>query len=466
MTRQLKILVVASEALPYHKSGGLADVTRALPDALTASGHNVRIIHPLYSTIPRARFRLKRDELLKMPWVGGDLTLDVWLHERRGTATGVLLGHPAFIVGASPYEDYDPHVTARRFALFSRAALHYAKRWGADVVHLNDWQTGVVPAYALVDDIPLPTLFSIHNLGYQGLFARSILDEIGLPREFFRTENGLEFYGNVSFLKGGLALSNRLSTVSPSYAREIQTPEFGGGLDGLLRFRSHDLHGILNGIDTKAWNPATDKALPRRFDAASLPIKDELRKELLADAGLDPQRPLLGIVSRLAHQKGIDIVLAALPALLESGVNLCVLGDGDVALESHFREIGRRAPDRVAAVLGFDDTLARRLYAGADFFLMPSRYEPCGLGQMIAQRYGTPPIVRATGGLRDTVRDGETGFSFSQATPRDLVGAVHRALGMWRGPDWNPMRRRCMALDWSWQASAARYEELYRSITS
>jgi starch synthase len=466
MNRLMKILVVASEALPYHKSGGLADVARSLPDALVARGHDVRIIHPLYSTIPRARFRLKRDERLTVPWVGGDISLDVWLHERRATATGVLLGHPAFTVNGSPYEDYDPHVTARRFALFSRAALHYARRWGADVVHLNDWQTGPLPAYALVDDVPMPTIFSIHNFAYQGLFARSILDEVGLPRELFRTENGLEFYGNVSFLKGGIALANRISTVSPSYAREIQTPEFGAGLDGLLRFRSHVLSGILNGIDLKSWNPATDKALPRRYDARSITTKDEIRAELVRDAGLDPDRPLLAIISRLAHQKGIDLVLTALPALLESGVNLCILGDGDVALESHFHQLARRLPDRLAAVLGFDDQLARRLYAGADFFLMPSPYEPCGLGQMIAQRYGTPPIVRATGGLRDTVRDGETGFCFAHASAHDLIGGVQRALGNWRGPDWNPMRERCMGLDWSWGASAMRYEDLYHSIAS
>lgn len=465
-TKSFRIIVASAEALPYYKSGGLADVARALPDALTARGHDVRIVHPFYGFIPRTRYRLKKEAPLEIPWVGGSLTLDSWLHQRKGLATGVLLGHPAFNVSGSPYEDYDPHVTGRRFALFSRAVVHYARRWGADVVHLNDWQTGLVPAYGLIDDVRLPTLFSIHNLGYQGLFSRAILDEIDLPREFFRTENGLEFFGNVSFLKGGLALSNRLSTVSPGYAHEIQTPEYGAGFDGLLRFRSHILTGILNGIDVKAWNPATDKALPKRYDSKAMEVKEELRLALIEQAGFEPQRPVISIVSRLAHQKGIDLVLAAMPELLDSGISLCILGDGDAALESHFAAIARRFPNRIAAVTRFDDALARLLYAASDFFLMPSRYEPCGLGQMIAQRYGTPPIVRATGGLRDTVTDGVTGFTFENVAAHELVGAVHRALGTWRGFDWDPMRRRCMALDWSWQSSAAAYERVYGDLTN
>lgn len=457
----LKVLLATSEALPYYKSGGLADVSRSLPDALAGRGHDVRIIHPLYSFLDRARFRLKQQAALDIPWLGGGVSLGVMLHEKKGSATGVLLGHAAFAVGASPYEDFDPHVTGRRFALFARAVLHYAERWGADVIHLNDWQTGLVPAYALVDDVSIPTLFSIHNLAYQGLFPRAILNEVDLPAALFRTENGLEFYGNVSYLKGGVALANRIATVSPTYAREIQTPEYGAGFDGLLRFRSRDLFGILNGIDLKTWNPATDEALPARYDAKSLRAKDEVRARLIADAGFDPQRPLLAIVSRLAHQKGIDLVLGAMPELLDAGANVCVLGDGDASIEARFTELSSTYPDRVSAVFRFDDTLARRLYAGADFFLMPSRYEPCGLGQMIAQRYGTPPIVRATGGLRDTVRDGVTGFCFEHATIADLVAAVRRALTVWRGAEWDELRRRCMAEDWSWRSSAQHYEDAY-----
>lgn len=460
-----KVLFVTSEALPYFKSGGLADVSRSLPDALTARGHDVRIFHPYYSFMEPSKYRLRQSHSIDIPWVGGTIAMDVRLHERKRAATGVLVGRSLFSVLGTPYEDYDPHITARRFALFSRAALEYAQAWGADVLHLNDWQTGLVAAYALVGAVRIPTLFSIHNLAYQGLFSRSILDEIGLPPALFRTENGLEFYGSVSYLKGGLALSNRIATVSPTYAREIQTPEYGAGFDGLLRFRSRDLYGLLNGIDNKTWNPATDKALPINYDAKSLAKKEEVRLKLARNAGLDERRPLLAIVSRLAHQKGIDLVIGAMPELLDAGANICVLGDGDKAIEARFAEVARIYPDRVAAVGGFDDVLARNLYAGADFFLMPSRYEPCGLGQMIAQRYGTPPIVRATGGLRDTVRDGETGFCFDQPTVTDLVNGIRRALMSWRGPDWDDMRRRCMALDWSWKTSAAQYEEVYAELT-
>lgn len=457
----LKIVFASSEAVPYYKSGGLADVARSLPDALMRRGHDVRIVHPLYDSVQHNVADNADPTPLSVPWVGGAISLSTVMHKPEGRAPAVLLRHPAFAISGSPYEDFDPFATGRRFALFSRAVLHYAHNWGADVIHLNDWQTGLVPAYALIDEISIPTLFSIHNLAYQGIFNPWILNEIGLPRELFRTENGLEFFGQVSYLKGGLALSDRIATVSPSYAREIQTAEYGAGLEGLLRFRSRDLFGILNGIDFELWDPATDDALPARYDASSLDVKDSIRAGLLAEAGMDQDRPLFVVVSRLVHQKGIDVVLGAMAGILESGANLFVLGDGEAALEARFHDLGRRFPNRITAAFRFDDRLARRLYAGADFFLMPSRYEPCGLGQMIAQRYGTPPVVRATGGLRDTVRDGVTGFCFEHASPFDLVRAVRRAISAWRGPDWNDMRRRCMALDWSWTGSAEHYEEAY-----
>ncbi len=456
-----RVLFASSEALPYFKSGGLADVARSLPDALTRRGHEVRVIHPLYSSMRRGHMRFDDDVEISVPWVGGAIRVLTLLHHPRGRAPGVLLDHPAFSVTGSPYEDMDAQATGRRFALFSRAVLHYAQQWGADIIHLNDWQTGLVPAYGLVDGISIPTLFSIHNLAYQGIFSPLILDQIGLPRELFRIENGLEFYGHVSFLKGGLALANRLATVSPTYAREIQTPEYGAGFDGLLRFRAHDLYGILNGIDAELWDPAHDDALSKSYDADTLTGKDENRAALLADFGMSAQQPLLVVVSRLVHQKGIDIVLGAIPDLLDAGVNLFVLGDGDAALQNQFQQLAHRFPERITAVYRFDEALARRLYAGGDFFLMPSRYEPCGLGQMIAQRYGTPPIVRATGGLRDTVTDGITGFCFKRATAHDLVTAVRRALTEWRGSAWDALRKRCMELDRSWRVSAEHYEDVY-----
>lgn len=457
----MKILLASSEALPYFKSGGLADVARSLPDALRARGHDVRIIHPLYPGIPE-RIPLVEHERLVVPWVGGHIELRTFAHEPSRGAPAVLVHHHAFGTRGSPYEDADPAAPARRFALFSRAVLHYARRWDADVVHLNDWQTGLVPIYALLDGVRLPTVFAIHNLAYQGIFPPAVLDEIGVPREFFRPENGLEFYGNIALIKGGIALADRVVTVSPTYAQEIQTEEYGAGLDGLLRFRSRVLHGILNGIDQDAWNPETDGALYANYGYATLAGKAENKTCLTSDLQMSSDAPLCVVISRLAHQKGIDLIARALPALLDAGVNLVVLGDGDKTLVAQFAEVAHRLPDRVAAFFRFDDQLARRLYGAADFLLMPSRYEPCGLGQMIAQRYGTLPVVRATGGLVDTVRDGQTGFMFSEATPYALHETMLRALAAYRQPGFGKLRKRCMKLDWSWNASAEHYEDVYR----
>src|SRR5690606_25836630 len=315
----------------------------------------------------------------------------------------------------------DPLGPGRRFAFFSRAVVAYAAEWGADVMHANDWQAGFVPVYELIDVVDIPTVFGIHNLAYQGNFDRALLTSVGVPVELYRTENGVEFHDQVSFMKAGVALSDRLVPVSPTYAREIQTPEFGAGLDGLLRHRAADLRGILNGIDTRDWDPATDEAIATRYDASRLDGKEANRRAILAELGLRDDGPFLAMVSRLVHQKGVDILIDALPDLLREPGAVAVLGSGEPEYERALARAADAFPGRVAAVFGFDDRLARRLYAGADFFLMPSRYEPCGLGQMIAQRYGTVPIVRHTGGLVDTVEDGVTGFAFTEPTPAGLL---------------------------------------------
>ena len=459
----MKILLVASEALPYFKSGGLADVARALPDALIRDGHDVRIFHPAYGFVAAKPLDVTLEGELDIPWPGG-ATVRCFLHAPEHGANAILLDHPILRDATEPYTStIDPMLVGIRFALFSRAALHYARIWGADVIHLNDWQTGLVPAYSLIDNIRIATVFSIHNLAYQGNYPPSMLPRIGIPSVLFRPENGVEFFGNLSFMKGGIALADRVTTVSPTYAREIQTPEFGAGLDGLLRFRARDLHGILNGIDVEAWNPMTEQAITAPYSSRLLNQKDVNRKALLADLRLDADRPLLVVVSRLAHQKGIDILLAALPGLLERGASLALLGDGDSAIEHAFSRAVAAFPGRIAAFFRFDDSLSRRFYAGGDFFIMPSRYEPCGLGQMIAQRYGTVPIVRRTGGLADTVDDGQTGFTFDEPTPEALLGAVDRALAVWNTKEWPKLRRRCMRLDRSWSRSAERYEEVYRA---
>lgn len=460
----MKVLLAAAEAIPYYKTGGLGDVARSLPDALHALGHDVRIIVPAYAHLRDRIASLPVERTLTIPWPGGRREVRFHLDEPDDAAPAVLVNAPEFFEQFGPYEMpfYDPLGPGRRFAFFSRAVVAYAAEWGADVMHANDWQAGFVPVYELIDVVDIPTVFGIHNLAYQGNFDRALLTSVGVPVELYRTENGVEFHDQVSFMKAGVALSDRIVTVSPTYAREIQTPEFGAGLDGLLRFRRRALTGILNGINTRVWNPAHDDALVTRYGVSTLERKDECRAALLDELGLEDRGPLLAMVTRLAHQKGIDIVVEALDALIEKGMSLVVLGDGDSMTESALAAAGRANPGRVAAIFRFDDALAHRIYAGADFFLMPSRYEPCGLGQMIAQRYGTPPIARATGGLVDTVEDGRTGFLFDDPEPDALVAAVERARRVWRARGWNALRRRCMRLDRSWDSSARSYETLYR----
>lgn len=459
----MKILLVASEAVPYFKSGGLADVARALPDALVRAGHDVRIVHPFYGFVRARNLSFNARLELDLPWPGGT-TVRFHLHQPASGAPAALLEHPFFDDVAEPYESAtDPLAVGERFALFSRAALHYARLWGAEVMHLNDWQTGLVPVYALVDGIRMPTVFSIHNLAYQGNFPPPILLRIGVPTAFYRTDHGIEFFNSASFLKGGIALADRITTVSPTYAREIQTREFGAGLEGLLRHRADLLTGILNGIDVESWNPATDRALKAQYSPDLIFKKDINREALLEELQLDGQGPVVVVVSRLAHQKGIDILFGALPGLLKLGASVAVLGDSDPATERAFARATTAFPRRVAALFRFDDPLSRRFYAGGDFFVMPSRYEPCGLGQMIAQRYGTVPIVRRTGGLADTVEDGSTGFLFDTPSAEALLRTAERAFPVWRKDGWLVMLRRCMRLDHSWGHSAEQYLDVYRA---
>lgn len=459
----MKILFATSEAVPYWKTGGLADVARALPDALVRRGHDVVIVHPFYRHLRENPPPVETLGIHRIPWPGGDLAVRYLEHRPPGGAPALFVDQPYYFDVRDAYGPtrFDRYAAGRRFAFFCRAVVERARAWGADVVHLNDWPTGMVPVYARMDGLRTPAVFAIHNLGYQGNFPPQLLPEIGVPWDFYRVDDGVEFYGSASFLKAGISLSQRLVTVSPTYSREIQTPEYGAGLDGLLRHRRHDLRGILNGIDPELWDPATDGALAAPYDAGHLERKDENREELLHQLDLDGRGPIFALISRLVHQKGIDLLLGALPGILRGGARLAVLGSGESGYEQALAAAAADHPRRVAAFFGFDDRLARRLYAGADFFLMPSRYEPCGLGQMIAQRYGTPPVVRRTGGLADTVEDGATGFTFGPPDPGALLAAVERACAAWRAPGWTEMRRRCMRLDRSWNRSAALYERLY-----
>jgi len=493
----MRILFVTSEALPYYKSGGLADVSRALPDALLAAGHDVRIVLPLYGAVRnaiggsngagspanRSRNRAARavgagsaaigdrdaallnvDCEIDVPWPTAPVQTRFLEHRAGAGATALLVEQPALFEAGSPYEGTttEPLEVGRRFAFFCRAVVQFALEWKPDVIHLNDWTTGFVPVYALVDGLDSATVFSIHNLAHQGNYSPALLEQAGVPLDMYRTENGVEFMHTASFMKAGIALSDRLLTVSPSHAREIQTREYGTGLDGLLRFRHRVLGGILNGIDTVAWDPAHDAHIAATYSASSLARKDANRDALLEECGLDGDGPVFAMVGRMAWQKGLDIVAAALPDLLDVGVRLVVLGEGDAALLRVLTRASSASPDRIRVYERFDEALARRIYAGADFFLMPSRYEPCGLGQMIAQRYGTPPVVRRTGGLIDTVAEGKTGFVFDDASPEAVIDVVRRAAGIWRATGWTALRRRCMKLDRSWAGSAAQYETVYR----
>ncbi len=461
----MKILYATSEAAPYFKSGGLGDVSRSLPDALSAAGHDVHLMLPLYGTIRDPHRLAETTEETRVPWLSGSVPARFHTHRPASArAPAVFVDQPAFFGHGSPYvgNGADPFDAGRRFAFFCRAVVHYAHAWQPDVIHLNDWTTGLVPLWGHLDGLRTPTVFAIHNLAYQGLFPQALLRQVGIPEAFYRTENGVEFNGMVSFLKAGLALADRLVTVSPTYAREIQTPVYGSGFDGLLRFRQRVLDGILNGIDLDLWNPAADEHIAARYSAATLDAKELNRTALVEASGIDGNGPIFGMVTRLVGQKGIDLVLGAIPGLLASGARLVVLGDGERRYEDAISGAARAYPSRIAAAVRFDDGLARQIYAGADFFLMPSRYEPCGLGQMIAQRYGTPPVARHTGGLVDTITHGQTGSVFDDAAPHAVVGSVAEASSVWRSSSWDALRRRCMKLDWSWARSAALYESVYR----
>ncbi len=365
--------------------------------------------------------------------------------------------------------DYpDKHI---RFGLLNLAALAIARTiFPADVFHAHHWQAGLLAAYLRTSFAGDPTFFgtrcvlTIHNLGYQGNFPRSAFGDLGLDPAHFHTE-GIEFYGQVSLLKAGIVWSDAITTVSPTYAREIQTPEYGAGFDGLLRARGDAVTGILNGVDYDEWNPETDPFISARYSAADLSGKFVSKLALLDEMDLprDPERPFIGIVSRLVGQKGFDLVEGAMADLLKENFAMAVLGSGEARFEGMFRDLSRSRPDKVAVRIGYDEALGHRIEAGADMFLMPSRYEPCGLSQIYSLRYGTVPIVRATGGLEDTV-DEETGFKFRDYSAAALTGAVQKALLAWQNRDsWRLRMRRGMAKEYSWDAAAEQYQKVYHS---
>jgi starch synthase len=476
----VKILFATSEIAPWVKTGGLGDVAGALPAALRAAGHDVRVLVPAYPALLKSFPEAK--EVARPHWLGGLLPTPGL---REAVAPD---GTPLLLLDYAPYYDrpgnpylgpegrdwLDNHL---RFGLLSRVAAWLGSaastlNWQPDVIHCHDWQTGLAPAY--LNYLPgrqAKTLFTVHNLAFQGLFDHASLFELGLPDAAW-SMHGVEYYGYLSFLKAGLQHADAISTVSPSYAREIQTDAEGMGMADLLRHRSADLSGILNGIDTTLWNPATDPHLEQTYSARRFEGKAANKAALQAQLGLEPRPdlPLLAVVSRLTEQKGLDLLLEVAPQILKTPAQLVVLGSGGSALEHGWTALARKHKSRCAVKIGFDEGLAHRIEAGADIFLMPSRFEPCGLNQMYSLRYGTPPVVRATGGLADTVIDAAdarhgNGFVFGPATTAALLLAVQRAIAAWQDPElWRRLQKRGMARDSSWLESARHYVALYQKL--
>ena len=474
----MKILFIASEGLPYSKTGGLADVIEALPQALHDLGHEVAILLPRYrgnkiaSTVISS-VTIALGERLRFPSIA------------EGAAQhGVryfFVSDPEFFDRPNLYgdENGDYPDNAERFTEFSRAAIEFMKRvWLPDVVHCHDWQSALVPVLLRTQhagDPPvrsLPVMLTIHNLGYQGLFPEAALRNSGLPASLFALD-ALEYYGGVNFLKGGLLFADYLTTVSRAYAKEIQTPEFGFGLEGVIQSRADRLTGILNGVDYSAWNPEADKLIARNYSVHNLDGKTACKKNLLDLFGLPEEnlgRPLIGIVSRFVDQKGFDLVARSAGELLKEKVAIVAIGAGQPEYENLFTRLAEEYPDRVGVKIGYDNALAHKIEAGADMFLMPSRYEPCGLNQIYSLRYGTVPIVRATGGLDDTVQNFDpktkqgTGFKFSEYNAGALLDCIRRAVAVYRDPSaWRAVQANGMTKDFSWKASAAGYATLYET---
>ncbi|MGZ8227841.1 MAG: glycogen synthase GlgA [Methylococcaceae bacterium] len=475
-----KILFVTSEAHPLIKTGGLADVSGSLPKALAEQGEDVRIILPNYQAIKTA-------EAIYFKSTVRVNNVDVNILETRLPGTEVivwLVDYPEFFgLPGNPYVDENGDAwenNAERFALLCRVAVEVAMNrayldWAPEIVHCNDWQSGLVPALLSLESHRPATVFTIHNMAYQGLFPKATVATLKLPEQLWSL-GGIEFNDLLSFLKGGLAYCDRITTVSPTYAQEIQTAEFGYGLEGLLSYRKDALSGIINGIDTDQWNPQTDPAISEHFDASSL-SKKLLNKTALQEKFSLPVNgkiPVFALISRLVEQKGIDLILECLPEVMTLPVQFVLLGSGDKDFEQQLVEFAKTYPDKMAITLGYNEALSHLIEAGADIFLMPSRFEPCGLNQIYSQRYGTVPIVRKTGGLADTVVDAvpetlsnntATGFVFNDATPGTLLEAIKRALLIYSLPTvWEQLQINGMETDYSWNESAKQYMALYEQL--
>lgn len=481
----MRVLFTTAEAYPLAKTGGLADVSRALPVALRCLGIDVRLLMPAY---PRAYVRIENpkiaatipaalgiDDATLIAGTFPDTDLPVYLIDSPS-----LFRRPGGLYQDEAGEEWPDNPL--RFAFLSHVAREIAMgrlRIGftPDLVHANDWHAGLLPLYLSLEEGPRPaSVFTTHNMAFQGNFAPEWLERIGVPGALF-SPGGVEFYGKISYLKTGLRYADRVTTVSPTYAREILTPAFGCGMDGVLAERGDDFSGILNGIDEAVWNPAIDPLLPRTFHDSDISGKRVCKAALQAEFGLsaNPETPLFGFVSRLTQQKMADVIVEILPWLTEQDAQFVAVGEGDPEFEAAFAAASERFPEKIATIVGYDEPLAHKLQAGSDVLLAPARFEPCGLTQLYALRYGSLPVVRRTGGLADTVVDATataitdrsaTGFVFDDATADDLKAAVRRALSLYREPlIWRRLQMQAMAQDFSWTSSATRYAALYSAAS-
>ncbi|GBF34094.1 ADP-glucose transglucosylase [Desulfocucumis palustris] len=485
--RPLKILLVSSEVVPFAKTGGLADVAGSLPKALAVvgndnMGNDVRVIMPHYKGIEGASYRMDFPVMFNNraeTSIIRESTIEAHFHGQHRIIPVYMVDNHHYFYRDRMYMFPDE---AERYTFFCRAVLEMLPRlnWQPDVIHCNDWQSGPIPFFIKTryrhDPFyaKISTVFTIHNLQYQGNYPRESLRVLGVGDEYF-TPDQLEFYGSVSFMKMGLVYSDVINTVSRTYAAEIQRPELGERMDGLLRKRSHDLYGIVNGINYHEFNPKTDHRIYRNYDYDSIEYKKENKYALQKELGL-PIRdvPVIGLISRLVDQKGLDLISEIGDELMHLDLHFVVLGSGEKHYEEMFNRLKSKYPQKMGVYIGFNSILAQRIYSGADMFLMPSRFEPCGLGQLIAMRYGTIPIVRATGGLADTVHDynpatgSGNGFVFSEYNGRALYHAIARSLKVYRDDQeqWSKLARNCMEMDFSWARSGVEYLQLFQEAIS
>jgi starch synthase len=481
----LRILFVSSEAYPLIKTGGLADVSGSLPYSLSQSGADVKILIPGYPAVLKNLVDLQPLTILEgLPGIGSVRLMQGRMPDKNLNVI-VIVNEILYQREGGPYNDTAGHDwpdNPLRFGILSYVAARLGssmsplKDWIPDIVHCNDWQTGLAPAYMHYMGVKCAkSVLSIHNIAFQGCFSPDWVAKLNLPAQSYQM-HGMEFYGQMSFLKAGLYYANMITTVSPTYADEIQTEAYGFGMQGLLRSRRHEVHGILNGIETEEWNPATDPHLVKTYTAKNLANKDAVKQALQKRLGLRQEAsiPLFGIVSRLTNQKGLDMVLAVADELLKHRVQFAVLGSGERELQAGFRRLATRYPEDVSVTIGYNEELSHQIMAGADIFIMPSRFEPCGLNQMYGLRYGTPSIVTKTGGLADSITDtndstveskSATGFVMQGVSPQHLLSSALRSLYYYKDKTvWKQIQRNGMKKDLSWKESAHKYLELYKEL--